>query len=313
MSHRHVVVLGGTGFVGSHLIPVLIARGFRVTMLSRNREAHRALTVLPHARVCSIDVYDEAALTARLAGAYAAANLVGILNEKGSDGSGFKRAHVELTRRLASACAAAGVHRLVQMSALNAGKGESHYLKTRGEAEDVVRASGLAWTITRPSVIFGPGDGLFCRFAGLLRLTPLLPIARGRARFAPVYVGDVARVIARALEDDATIGQTYELGGPEVMTLGDVVRYTAQCLGIRRAVVELPDALGRLQALVGDFIPGKPISSDNYRSLGVDSVPERDGLAALGIAKTPVGAIVPALLAGDDRQAHLDHLRQRRA
>jgi NADH dehydrogenase len=313
MSHRHVVVLGGTGFVGGHLVPVLIASGFRVTILSRNRESHRELTVLPHARVVSVDVHDAAALTARLADTYAAVNLVGILNEKGSDGAGFRRAHVELTRTLLGACAAAGVPRLVQMSALNAGRGESHYLKTRGEAEDAVRASDRAWTILRPSVIFGRGDGLFCRFAKLLRLMPVLPIARGRARFAPVYVGDVAQAIARALLDDSTIGETYELGGPEVMTLGEIVRYTALCTGLRRAVIELPDALGRLQALVGDFLPGKPISSDNYRSLALDSVPSTDGLAALGLPKTPVGTIVPALLARDDKQAHLDLLRQRRA
>lgn len=309
---KTIVVLGGTGFVGSHVAPRLVARGHRVIVLSRNRELRRDLTVLPHSRVFSCNVYDRAALAARLAGADAALNLVGILNERGNSGAGFARAHVELTQTLIAACGAAGVKRLVQMSALNAGQGASHYLKTRGRAEDAVRGSALAWTITRPSVIFGPGDGLFCRFAKLLKLMPVLPLARATARFAPVYVGDVADALVRALEDPCTAGRVYELGGPDVMTLAEIVRYTRDCLGLKRAIVPLPDLLGRMQALACDFVPGKPFSSDNFRSLLLDSVPREDGLDALGIAKTPVAALVPAVLTHDDRQAQLDRLRQRR-
>jgi uncharacterized protein YbjT (DUF2867 family) len=307
----HVVVLGGTGFVGGHLIARLVEGGHSVTVLSRNQQMKRELKVLPRTLLRTVDVYDQAALAAALAGAGAAVNLVGILNERGFGGKGFRKAHVELTATLIAACRQAGVPRLLQMSALRAGEGDSHYLRTRGEAEALVRASSLGWTIVRPSVIFGPDDGLFCRFAGLLRWLPVLPIARPKARFAPVYVGDVAEAMVRSLERPESLGKVYELYGREVMTLAQIVRYTAHQLGLRRWVIPLPDALGRLQALVGDILPGKPISSDNYRSLALESVGRTDGLATLGIAPTPVAAIVPWVLAGNRRQAQLDRYRRR--
>lgn len=293
----HLVVLGGTGFVGRHLVPRLHAAGHRIDVLSRNRERHRELGVLPRVRVRSVDVYDAAALADALCGADAAINLIGILNERGRDGSGFRRAHVDLTRTLLDACARAGVTRLLQMSALRAGEGSSHYLRTRGEAEALVRASATAWTLFRPSVIFGPGDGLYFRFAALLRLAPLLPLARATARFAPVYVGDVVEAMQRSLASAASIGAVYELGGPQRMSLAEIVRDTARWCGLHRAVLPLPDALGRLQAALMDFVPGKPFSSDNFRSLQLDSVPEEDGLAALGIVPTPAAAVMPGLLA----------------
>ena len=213
MKPQHVVVLGGTGFVGSHLVPRLHADGHRITVLSRNREQNRELGVLPRVRVENCDVYDRVALAKELIGADVAINLVGILNERGSDGSGFRKAHVELTETLIGACKASGVRRLLQMSSLRAGEGASHYLRTRGEAEARVRESRLAATIFRPSVIFGRGDGLFNRFAQLLRIAPVLPLARANARFAPVHVGDVAEAFARALAHPHTIGHTYELFG----------------------------------------------------------------------------------------------------
>ena len=309
MTTRRYVVLGGTGFVGSHLIPRLQADGHTIRVLSRNRELHRALGVLPRVTVVNADVYDRAALVRQLAGADAAINLVGILNERGSNGRGFHKAHVELTETLLAACREAGVPRLLQMSALRAGEGDSFYLKTRGEAETLVRASPLAWTIFRPSVIFGEGDGLFYRFAGLLRVAPVLPLARAQAKFAPVFVGDVAEAFARALVHRHTIGRTYELAGPRKIALGELVRWTAQMIGKRRWIVPLPDALGYLQALVGEWLPGKPISRDNFRSLALDSVARDDGLAALGIVATPMELIVPALLAGDSHARRLDRLR----
>jgi uncharacterized protein YbjT (DUF2867 family) len=289
-----VLVLGGTGFVGRHLVARLAARGHEPVVATR--AAAPAASATPGTRVRALDPYDQAALASALQGVDAVVNLVGILNERGFDGHGFRRAHVELTRTLVAACADAGVRRLVQMSALNAGRGDSHYLRTRGEAESIVRASGLDWTIVRPSVIFGPGDGLFTRFAGLLKLSPVLPLARATARFAPVYVGDVAEAIVRALERPEAVGATCELGGPRVMTLREIVDYTAAQLGITRWSMPLPDALGWLQGQVFDLVPGKPFSSDNFRSLALDSVPGTDGLAALGIAPTPVEAIVPEQL-----------------
>jgi uncharacterized protein YbjT (DUF2867 family) len=296
MNPQTIVVLGGTGFVGSRLVLRLQRDGHRIRVLSRNRERHPALRVLPRVWIDTVDVYDRARLERHLAGADCAINLVGILNEPRDDGRGFQRAHVDLTQVLVDACMAAGVPRLLQMSALRAGEGDSHYLRSRGEAEARVCASPLAWTIFRPSVIFGEGDGLFFRFARLLRLTPVLPLARAGARFQPVYVGDVAEAFARALVHPHTAGRTYELAGPDVIALGDLVRLTARLLGKRRWIVALPDALGALQARIGEWLPGKPISRDTFRSLAIDSVAREDGLAALGIIATPIGAVMPALL-----------------
>jgi uncharacterized protein YbjT (DUF2867 family) len=310
MKRQSIVILGGTGFVGSHLVPRLHADGHTIKVLSRNRELHRELFVLPRASVATTDVYDPDALRKQLAGADACINLVGILNERGSDGSGFRKAHVELTEIARAACEAAGVKRFVQMSALRAGEGESFYLKTRGEAEARVKASRLAWTIFRPSVIFGPGDGLFFRFASLLRIAPVLPLARANAKFAPVYVGDVVEAFARAIAHPHAAGHVYELFGPRVITLGEIVRWTAEIIGKRRWIIPLPDALGAVQARVGEWLPGKPISRDNFRSLKIDSVGTTDGLAALGIVATPMEIIVPPMLRGDGRQRRYDLFRE---
>ncbi len=312
MHRMQLLVLGGTGFVGRHLVPRLAAAGHRITVLSRNRDRHRELWIVPGVRVVNGDPYQSASLVPWLKGADAAINLVGILNERGRSGQGFKRAHVDLTACLIRACREAGVRRILQMSALNAGRGQSHYLKTRGEAENLVRDSGLAWTIFRPSVIFGRGDGLFYRFAKLLRLFPVLP-SGPRPRALPARLrGRCRRRLAAALENPSAIGQTYELGGPEIMTLAEIVRYTARQLGLRRLILPLPDWIGRLQGLIFDFVPGKPFSSDNFKSLLLDSVVEEDGLARLGIPKTPVGAVMPALLKGLCRQSELDRFRRYR-
>ena len=312
-----ISVLGGTGFVGQALVERLVADGHDVTVVSRNHARHLDRSLPPNAAVRDCDAYDADTLARVLRGSDVAINLVGILNETGGfgrndSGRGFQRAHVELTRALIAACNAAGVSRLLQMSALNAGRGRSHYLRTRGEAEDLVKASTLDWTIFQPSVIFGPGDGLFCRFAALLKIAPVLPLARASAKFAPVYLGDVVEAFRRALGDASTLQQTYELYGPDIVTLADIVRMAARQLGMRRFVVPLPDALGRAQAFAMDFVPGKPFSSDNYRSLLTDAVGGIDGLHRLGIVPTKISAILPDVLGNsEDRQARLDRYRAR--
>ncbi|MFN7783899.1 MAG: complex I NDUFA9 subunit family protein [Lysobacterales bacterium] len=304
-----IVILGGTGFVGSHLVARLSTLGHSIDVLSRNADAKPQLAVLPRVRVRAANPYDSASLSAALQGADAVINLVGILNEAGFGGAGFKRAHVELTRCVIDACKAAGVRRLLQMSALNAGRGESHYLKTRGEAEALVKASGLDWTIYQPSVIFGPGDGLFSRFKFLLSFSPVLPLARAGAKFAPVYVGDVVAAMVQTLDDSSAHQQSYELYGPEVMTLAEIVRYTARGMHLKRLVIPLPDVLGRLQALAMDFVPGKPFSTDNFLSLKTDSVGGIDGLYRLKIEKTPVAAVIPQILFPLGKQSRLDRYR----
>ena len=310
-----ISVLGGTGFVGRALVERLVADGHAVTIVSRNHARHLERQLPPGAAIRDCDEHAPFALARVLRDSDVAINLVGILNDPGPGDSarGFERAHVELTRAVIGACLEARVPRLLQMSALNAGRGRSHYLRTRGHAEELVKASTLDWTIFQPSVIFGPGDGLFCRFAALLRIAaPVLPLARARAKFAPVYLGDVVEAFVRSLVDANAIGQTYELYGPDIQTLAQIVKTTARALSLRRLVVPLPDALGRMQAFAMDFIPGKPFSSDNYRSLLTDSVGGIDGLHRLGIAPTRIAAILPEILGhADDRQARLDRYRAR--
>ncbi|MFZ5637527.1 MAG: complex I NDUFA9 subunit family protein [Pseudomonadota bacterium] len=294
MTPRTVVVLGGSGFIGRVLVARLLANGERVRVLSRSADT-RARTDAAAEHVVG-DVYDPSFLRDAFAGADVVVNLVGILNERGDDGLGFRRVYVELAETVLAAMRETGLRRLLQMSALHAGDGESHYLVARGEAEALVRASGLDWTLFRPSVVAGPGDGLFCRFAQLLRFAPGLPLGRADARFQPVWVDDVAEAFVRALDDAATIGRSYDLVGPEVMTLGDIVRLTAQAKGWPRFVLPLPHALGRLQAEVGEHLPGKPISRDNWRSLQRDSTSDRNDLPELGIAPTDVRAKLPDIL-----------------
>lgn len=311
MTIQQLVILGGTGFVGSHLVQRLADDGHRMVLLSRNRERHRALGVLPGVNVRNADVYDDEALRQYFAGADAVINLVGILNPSGPHT--FQRAHVELTRRVIAACESAGVTRLHQMSSLKAGQGLSQYLKTRGEAEALVKASALDWTIYQPSVIFGAGDGLVSRFATLLRRLPVLPLARARSRMAPTWVGDVAEAIARCVADKQ-LGRrrSFELYGPDVLTLGEIVRCIRDGAGLRTPIVALPDGLGRLQAQVAEWLPGKPFSLDNFRSLRTDSIGKNDGYAALGIVPRSFNASLPALLEPPPRQGRLDGFRSRR-
>lgn len=292
--NRSVVVLGGSGFVGRALVARLLAQGERVRVLSRSADTHARIPA--GAELRAGDVFDAAFLREAFDGADAIINLVGILNERGDDGSGFRKVYVELAETMLAAMQGTRVRRLLQMSALHAGDGESHYLKARGEAESRVRASGLDWTLFRPSVIAGPGDGLFCRFAQLLRFAPGLPLGGADARFQPVWIGDVAEAFVRALDDDATIGRSYDLVGPEVMTLGGIVKLTAKTKGWTRFVLPLPAALGRVQAEVGEHLPGKPISRDNWRSLQRDSTSDDNGLPKLGIAPADVRGKLPEIL-----------------
>lgn len=306
----HIVILGATGFVGRALVRRLQQDGHAITVLSRNLNAHLLRLLPPTVKQINADVYDPEKLQAAIAEADAVINLVGILNEKGDNGRGFHRAHVELTQTLIQACKNAGVNRLLQMSSLNAGRGESYYLKSRGEAEQAVKQSGLAWTIFEPSVIFGLGDGLFTRFGQLLKLAPVMPLARADTKFAPVYIGDVVQAFRQAVSDKKTIGEVYELYGSEVFSLKEIVRMSAQQLGLKTIIIPLPDIVGRLQALVFDFVPGKPFSSDNFRSLLTDSVGGVDGLYRLNIKPVRVQEILPDILGhANDRQARYDRNR----
>ncbi len=308
-----ICILGGSGFVGTHLVNRLYPRHREVLVLCRNPGTRPEASMIPAVRLIGTDVYDPERLAGHFAGAGAVINLVGILNERGFGGKGFQRAHVDLTAAALEACKRAGVRRFLQMSALNAGRGESHYLKSKGAAEALVSsADGIDWTIFQPSVIFGPGDGFLNRFASLLKIAPVLPLACPNTRFQPVYVGDVGRAFAAALERRETFGQTYQLGGPRVYTLRELVSYVRDLLSLKRLIVGLPKALSRLQGLVMDFVPGKPFSSDNYKSLQLDSVVDEDGLKRLGLNATALEAVAPSYLGPGSRAARYHSLRRAR-
>lgn len=313
MNRLRICILGGTGFLGTRLSARLIKEGHRVTVLSRDREQHKQLLVLPGLSLENCDVYDEAQLSERMRGSDVVINLVGILNERGFGGAGFRRAHTELTRCVLQAMRSAGVHRLLQVSALKAAvDAPSHYLRSKGEAERLIREQGppLDWTIFQPSVMFGPGDSFLNRFARLLAAVPLvLPLARPQARFQPVFVDDVIEAMMRSLRGGAASRQTFELGGPQIYTLREIVELVARITGRRRWIIGLPDFAARLQGLIMDFVPGRPFSTDNYKSLTVDSVCAVDGFASLKIEPHSMAAAARQYLGVFEDNARLSRNR----
>lgn len=308
----NVCVLGGTGFVGTELVSQLASAGHWVRVPTRTLSHGQHLSVLPTVQLVTADVHDRRVLAELLADMDAVINLVGILNE--SRGARFRDVHVALAASLIEEARTARVSRVLHMSAAGADgeRAPSKYLRSKGQAEALVRAAAasLDVTIFRPSVIFGPGDSLTERFTRLLRLSAgLLPLARPRARFAPVYVGDVAQAFARALESRATIGRTYELCGPEVLTLEQIVRAAAAAAGSRCRIVRLPDSLGRIEGIALGMLPGKPFSLDSFRSLTVDSLCTENGLAQIGIVPQRMAAVLPAYLGRMTLPDRLDRFR----
>src|ERR1700723_131259 len=313
MRLQSIAVLGGTGFLGTRLVARLIKDGHQVTVLSRDREQHKHLLVLPGLTLQNCDVYEEAQLSEYFRGKDIVINLIGILNERGFSGVGFRRAHTELTQGVLQAARSAGVTRLLQVSALKAAvDAPSYYLRSKGEAEMLIRetSTALDWTIFQPSVMFGPGDSFLNRFAGLLAALPaVFPLAKPNARFQPVLVDDVIEAMLRCLHGGASSRQTYELGGPQVYSLREIVGLVAKITGQRRWIVGLPDFAARTQALIMDFVPGRPFSSDNYRSLTVDSVCGEDGFARLGIKPQSMVASARQYLGALEDNARLSQNR----
>ncbi len=305
-----IVLLGATGFVGRHLLPELASAGHQCRVLCRYPPACRDLTLIPGAELKQADIHDSAVLKEQLEGADAVINLVGILNESGRKGKEFHRVHVELTEKLIEACRETGVHRLVQLSALNAGKGDSYYLVSKGQAEDLIRqATDLNSTIIQPSVIFGEDDAFFNRFALMLRLMPILPLACPQARLQPVWVGDVVKAMTLALDDPATAGKTLLMVGPTDYSLRELVEWTARAAGLKRRIVGLPDIASRFQGWLMDFVPGKPFSTDNYRSLQIDNTSTENSLWSFGIRPHSIECIVPAYLGDSIHQDRLNRFR----
>jgi NADH dehydrogenase len=299
MKPERICLIGGTGFVGRHLVARLARAGLPVRTLARQPHRHRDLGVPRGNEVVAAGDFRAPALAEQMAGCDTVINLTGILNENTK--RTFRSVHVELAEAIVEGAKRAGVTRYLHMSALHASEanGASRYLRSKGEGENRAHTLGrpeLRVTSFRPSVIFGPGDSFINRFAGLIRIPGPIPLACPQSRFAPVYVGDVAEAFYRVLFLPSARGQVYELCGPRVLTLEEIVRYVARLTGRKKRIIRLNDRLSRLQARILGRMPGKPFTLDNYNSLGVDSVCDADGLGALGIRATDMDAVVPGFL-----------------
>jgi uncharacterized protein YbjT (DUF2867 family) len=302
---KRVLVLGGSGFVGRHVVAELVRRGIRVTVPSRRRERAKHLILLPTVDVVEADISRKGVLDRLARGHDALINLVGVLH------GDFTHAHVELALAAVSACRAAGVKRLVHMSALGAdAKGPSQYQRTKGKGEQaVIDASDLTVTVFRPSVIFGPEDSFLNRFATLARFSPMLAVPCPHARFQPVYVRDVARAFARSLDEREAFNRGYELGGPRQYVLKELVELVCDVTGRARAVVGLPDWASRVQAFALERLPGRLMTLDNYRSMSVPNVTSEK--FPFGIAPQPLEALAPAWLTPAGHEARYPQLRLR--
>lgn len=314
MQTKTVCILGGGGFVGRHLCALLARRRRRVRVLTRRRERARHLLVFPTVELVETDIHSTSKLSVLFKGCDAVINLVGVLNEGSADSETFADVHATLPAKVAEACEYNRISRLLHMSALNADHdARSNYLKTKAAGEAAAHAAesaGINVTSFRPSVIFGPNDDFFNRFAKLLSISPwAFPLACPQSRFAPVYVEDVARAFVDSLDDKRTFGERFDLCGPKSYTLKELVEYTARTAGLRRAVLGLGDELSKLQAVLLELVPGKPFSWDNYLSLQADSVCKENGLAKLGISPTSIEAIVPAYLAAQNKSGRYQRFR----
>ena len=311
MRYQTIALIGGTGFIGRQIAAELGRRRYRIRVLTRRRERNRHLLVIPTLEQVETDVHSSSALSAALAGCDAVVNLVGILKGRDHAGESFQDAHARLPSVVAEAARLNRIERLLHMSALAAAPdAPSEYLRSKAAGEEAAFASGLAVTSFRPSVVFGPEDAFVNLFASLLRMSPLVfPLACPDARFAPVYVGDVARAFADCLENDASIGERYELCGPRSYTLRELVEYIARVQGLKRMVIPLPDLLARLQARAAELVPGLPLSMDSYRSMQVPSVCSDAGLGRLGIQPASLEAVVPGYLGGRSARGRYVQLR----
>lgn len=297
-----VTIFGGSGFIGRHVVRRLAKRGWIIRIAVRDPE--RAKFLRPLGDVAQITpvaaaLQNRDSVAAAVAGADAVVNLVGILYERGRQT--FEAVHVDGARCVAEAAAAAGVRQLVHQSAIGADVyAEADYARSKGYGEQAVRAAFSEAVICRPSIVVGPEDGFFNRFAAMARLSPALPlIGGGETRFQPVYVGDVAVAIARALSDPQARGATYELGGPRVYTFKQLMELLLSEINRRRLLVPVPYWAAEIQATFLQLLPVPPLTRDQVRLLRRDNVVSKDArtLSDLGIAPTAIEAVIPTYLA----------------
>ena len=309
----NVLVLGGSGFVGRSVCEKLFERAGgtgRIVVPTRHPARARHLKLLPTAEIPLANVHDDAELARLVDGCDAVVNLIAVLHASEAE---FQRVHVALPERLARVCSAAGVRRVIHVSALGAAAdAPSRYLRSKAAGEQRLRDAALELTVLRPSVIFGEHDRFLNLFARLQAVLPVLALAAADARFQPVWVEDVASAIMRSLDDRATVGRTFECCGPEVYTLKQLVQLAGRFSGHQRPVIALPAGLGRLQAALLERMPGEPLMSrDNLDSMRLPNIAsgELPGLAHFGITPSTVESIAPLYLGDDFGPARFDAWR----
>ena len=310
MTIKNVCVLGGAGFVGSSIVAKLDAAGYQVKVLTRNRERAKHLILLPNVQVQECNIGDNNALKNAFNGSDAVINLIGILHENGNNT--FESVHHQLPRKVAQLCEDVGIHRLIHMSALRAGKyAPSHYLRSKAQGEDAVNDFNkkLDVTIFKPSVIFGRGDSFLNLFANLVKFLPIVALAKPDAKFQPIWVDDVASAFVNALQNTATYSKTYELGGPTVYTLRELVQKVMDTLGKQRPIVGLNDSLSMAQAFMLELMPIKLMTRDNVRSMEVDNVTELPIAAELGVTPASLDVVMPEYLINQSPRGTYDGFR----
>ncbi len=313
MMVQTICVLGGSGFLGQHLLSQLASPQRILKVITRHPYRHRHLLIIPGVQLIKADIHDSATLNQLFSGVDAVINLVGSFDEGRHPDTRLRHLHVDLVRKIMSACREQRVARLLHVSTLNAdaSNGPSEYLRTKGEGENLVhtQAGETQTTIFRPSMIFGPQDGFLTEFATLLRFSPVFFVPCPGFRCAPVFAGDVAACMAQALKQRHSAGKRYDLCGPKVYTLAQLVRYTATLTGQRRLIVPLPDGASRLQARLLGILPGKPFSMDRYHTLSLDSLCTSGENTR---CSTPLEAIAPKYLGDDSLEGRLNHYRSQR-
>ena len=301
MTPRRVAIFGASGFVGRYVVRDLARGGAVIAACARHASSAgflRPMGDVGQIAPLSADLRDERALAAVVAGADTVVNLVGILYERGKQR--FDLAHHRGPGQLAAAAKSAGVRRLVHVSALAAdANSSSGYARSKAAGEDAVRAAFPGAIILRPSLIFGPEDTFFNRFAAMARFSPVLPLIGGGAtKFQPVYVGDVAAAIAAALARDDSEGNTYALAGPAIFTMRQLFELILHIIGRKRLLMSMPFGLASLEAFFLEWLPRPPLTRDQVRMLRHDSIaaPGAPGLAELGITPTALELILPTYL-----------------
>ncbi len=313
-THR-ILVLGGSGFIGTHVVSQLTALGLRVVVPTRHRERARHLIVLPTVDVIETRMGSGDTLDSLISGCDAVINLVGVLHSQpgGQDdpfGAEFRRAHVDLPQTIVRACQRAGIRRLVHVSALGvsddpANPGPSRYLRSKAAGEAHIRQStDLDWTILRPSVVFGADDAFLNLFASMQRRLPLVPLARPEAKFQPIWVEDLARAIVNLIDKPTTFGKTYDLVGPDVFTLRQLVGMAGTWSGHPRPIIGLPSGIDRMVAGIMEMAPIPPMTIDNLDSMSIDNVSSQPLSPELGISPSSLETIGQAMFGGGNERRY---------